>query len=96
MIIEFDKKVTLPGHVLKRESDGEAVLLNIKTEQYHGLDENALNFLEALISCSTIAEAMDQLSSEYDVSLEQLKEDLTVFIRDLIDKELLLINDKTT
>src|ERR1700738_2140641 len=38
-MVMFSDKVSVPAHVLVRFLDKEAVLLNIETERYFGLDE---------------------------------------------------------
>ena len=91
MSLDFNKKVQMPDHVMKRDSDGEAVILNVNTEQYHGLDEVASDFLEALIENDSIAGAVESIQSDYEVSSEQLHADLTSFITELLDLSLIHI-----
>jgi hypothetical protein len=82
MNIAFSQRVTVPKDVLVRILDGEAVLLNLDSESYFGLDEVGARMWTLLTESDSIQTAYDALLEEYDVEPEQLRADLT----DLIDQ----------
>lgn len=81
----------VPDHVVVRELDGEAVLLNLDTEIYFGLDEVGTRMWQLLTTQPTIQAAYDALLAEFDVSLETLAEDLTVLVRELLEHGLVTV-----
>jgi hypothetical protein len=47
-MLDFDGKLSVPQHTLFRELAGEAVLLNLASGTYFGLDETGTSFWQAL------------------------------------------------
>jgi Coenzyme PQQ synthesis protein D (PqqD) len=91
--MDFSKhRVQVPEHVMMREVGGEAVILNIESEQYFGLDEVGTRMWEVLVTADSISTALETLLEEYDVDAEQLKQDLFEFINKLVSEKLLQIN----
>jgi hypothetical protein len=82
-------KYDLPDHVKIRELDGEAVLLNLDSEKYFGLDEVGTSMIKALTSGGTVEEACASLLEEYDVAPDTLKADLDQLITKLLAKGLI-------
>jgi hypothetical protein len=82
-------KYDLPDYVKIRELDGEAVLLNLDSEKYFGLDEVGTSMIRALTSGRTVEEACASLLEQYDVDPDTLKSDLDRLIAKLLDKGLI-------
>jgi hypothetical protein len=80
MTISFDSKLRVPGDVMVSNLGGESVLLNLKTERYHGLDEIGFRFWELVTSSDSIQRAYDALVQEYDAAPETLRNDLAELI----------------
>lgn len=89
MPISFDRQLVPPSAVLFQELDGESVLLHVQRGSYYGLNSTGHAMWQALISSDSIQEAYDQLLATFDVTPEQLKEELTTLIDDLVSHELL-------
>jgi len=89
MAISFKARVSAPADVLVSQLAGESVILNLNSECYFGLDEMGTNMWSALVKAELIQAAYDSLLAEYDVSEDQLKQDLTELLGKLIDKGLL-------
>ena len=89
MAISFNARVSAPADVLVSQLAGESVILNLNSECYFGLDEMGTNMWTALTKAESIQAAYDSLLAEYDVSPDQLKQDLTELLDKLIDKGLL-------
>jgi hypothetical protein len=83
MAISFSQRVSVPSNVLVREIEGEAVLLNLDTERYHGLDAVGTGFWTALTDAPSIESAYERLKNEYDVEPELLRRDLERLLEEL-------------
>ena len=88
-MVMFSDKVSVPAHVLVRFLDKEAVLLNIETERYFGLDETGARMWQLATTATNIDAAYQALLSEYDVDGETLREHLSELFKKLADNGLL-------
>jgi hypothetical protein len=77
------QRLTAPEHVMFRELDGEAVLLNLHNEMYYGLDEVGTRMWTLLTTSESVQAAMDKLLEEFDVAPETLEQDLAKMIKEL-------------
>lgn len=96
MTITFSQHVTAPEDVLVRILDGEAVLLNLDTESYFGLDDVGARMWTLLTKSDSIQAAYDALLEEYDVAPEQLRADLTDLIVRLVNHGLITLETHDT
>ena len=74
--LPLSSKITVAPHVLLRELDGEAVLLNLANESYYGLDQIATHMWKTLLTAESLRSAIVQLQQEYAVDSEQLEMDI--------------------
>jgi hypothetical protein len=58
------------------------VLLNLKSESYFGLDQVGTRMWALLTTSDSVQAAYEKLLDEYDVSADELRQDM----RDLIEK----------
>ena len=73
-----------PGsHVKDVAIDGEAVLVDLRSGTYFGLDEIGTAIWHRLRDVSTGAAIAEDLVRHYDVSIEQLCCDIERFLREL-------------
>lgn len=86
----FDANLQKPDHVLLRELDGQAVLLNLETETYFGLDEVGTRMWTELVSGASVDRACQRLQREFDVDPGVLRGDLEALVTELLDAGLLL------
>jgi hypothetical protein len=89
-MVMFSDKVTVPGHVLVRFLDKEAVLLNIDTERYFGLDETGAQMWQLATTAENIGAAYQELLTEYDVDAQTLREHLSELLEKLVENGLLI------
>jgi hypothetical protein len=94
MTVPFYKRVSARDDVLCRALDGEAVLLNLETEQYFGLDETGTHMWTVLTSSPTVREGFESLSREYDVDAEVLHRDVRRFLGDLLSCGLIDVHER--
>ena len=95
MALPFDARVVVPEQVLFQELEGESVLLNLDTETYFGLDDVGTRMWEALTGSDAIESAYNSLLTMYDVSPEELRQDLTELVEQLLDKGLLSLEHES-
>jgi len=83
MDLSLDDSITIPDDVLFRELDGEAVLLNLKTGVYFGLNPVATRMWQLIAERRPLARVLDTLLREYEVDRAVLESDLLELGRQL-------------
>ena len=93
--VPLDKPISVrtPSQVVTRPLDDEMVLLNLDTETYFGLDEIGSRMLEVLRGSTTLAGAVAQLQSEYDVDEATLRADLEALLERLVSNGLVELHE---
>jgi hypothetical protein len=89
MSIPFDKRVTIPEDVLVSEVDGEAVILNLKTETYFGLSSVGARMWAAVTTADSIQAGYEILRGEFEVDPEELRQDLGGVLEKLVEHGLI-------
>ncbi len=92
MEVTFSQRIAAPDGVLVQMLDGEAVLLNLDTESYFGLDEVGARMWTLLTESGSIQAAYEALLEEYDVTPEQLRADLIDLIGRLAEQGLIKLD----
>ncbi len=82
-------RIKINEDVLFQNLEDGAVLLNIETEQYFGLDEIGTLIWNGLNSNKSIEEISQQLLDEYDVESEKLDQDVEKLIDNLVKYQLI-------
>lgn len=90
-MLTFNERAAAPAHVLVRFLDQESVLLNLETEQYFGLDATGTRMWQLVTTSPNIDAAFQGLLAEYDVQPDQLRENLTELLGDLVEHGLLQV-----
>lgn len=93
MTIPFSKRAAVPPDVLVQQLQLEAVLLNINTGRYYGLDEVGTRMWTLLTTSDSIESAYSSLSREFEVDPDQLQNDLQNFVARLTEEGLLEVCD---
>ena len=68
----------------------EAVILNLESERYYGLDGVGTRFLSVLNASESIEAAYELLRDEYDVDAQNLRQDLLELIENLLQQGILI------
>ena len=89
-----EERLIAPAHVMFRELDGEAVLLNLQNETYYGLDEVGTRMWMLLSTSDSVQAAIDTLLEEFDVASDILEQDMARMINDLKSHGLLEAVDR--
>ena len=77
-----------PGQV-SSTVEGEAVILNVETGIYYGLNPVGAWVWEALQTPTTVAQLLDGLVAEFDVDEDQGENDLMALLDDLAGASLI-------
>jgi hypothetical protein len=88
-MVALSNRAHVPSHVLVRFLDDEAVLLNLASERYFGLDQTGTRMWQLATAAPCIDVAYQQLLAEYDVAPELLLDHLSELLRTLVDNGLL-------
>ncbi len=89
VMVSFGDKASVPTHVLVRFLDKEAVLLNLETERYFGLDEVGARMWELTTTAANVEAAYKQLLDQYDVDADTLRDNLSELLEKLAENGLL-------
>jgi hypothetical protein len=89
--LSIDTVLAVPEDVIFRELDGEAIILNLATGMYFGLDQIGTRLWAGVSDAGTLRVAVDRLDGEYDVRRDQLEADALDLARQLMDKGLLQV-----
>lgn len=89
MSVSFDQKLVVTPDTLINVIEGESVLLNLKSENYFGLDQIGTRMWTLLTTSDSIQAAYEALLDEYNVSADELRKDMQDLIEKLIANELL-------
>jgi hypothetical protein len=84
MAIPFSSHLAVSTDVMIRQVGDEAVLLDLKTERYLGLDGVSNRIWQVLTAGGTIQTAYDTLLAEFEVDPERLRSDLEEFVQQLL------------
>ena len=85
MTVSFATRLTVPSDVLISIIDDEAVLLNLKSERYFGLNRTGTTMWTALTTAESIQTAYQTLASKFPVDTETLRHDVNDLVRELIE-----------
>ena len=85
----LDRGLRKPEHVVMRELEGEAVLLNLRTETYFGLDEVGTRIWTDLAAGGSVDGACEALEGEFEVDPGVLRRDIETLVSELLGSGLL-------
>jgi len=81
---DFWKLTLTPSpDALHQSLGGETVLLNLRTEQYFGLDETGTRIWELILASHSPEAIVDQLLAEFDVERSQAAADVERLVAEL-------------
>jgi hypothetical protein len=87
----FASRVTSAPEVIFQSVGDEAVLLNMKTIVYLGLNPMGARMWTTLTAANSIQSAFDSLLAEFDVPEQRLRQDLEEFLEKLNEYALIAI-----
>ncbi len=87
----LDAAFRIPDEVIFRELDGEAVVLNLDTGIYFGLDAVGTRIWRLIEERKPLRTVLDTLIDEYEAPPDRLQRDLLTFVEHLNSKGLLFL-----
>ena len=84
------RRVAAAPSVLVQAVGEEAVLLDLTSERYFGLDEVGAHFWQVITTSASTDEAFQRLAEAYEVAPDILATDLERFVADLLANGLLV------
>jgi hypothetical protein len=92
MKFQSTDRFSISEEVLSQEVNGETVLLNLEGESYFGLNEVGTRVWQLLKEDQNIGLVLGTLDDEYDVSREQLENDVEVLLESLTGSGLIKLS----
>jgi hypothetical protein len=88
-MLGLSDRVKVPEYVLVRHLDGETVLLNLESEKYFGLDRTGTRMWQLATDAPCLETAYGQLSEEFEVDPETLRNHFVELLEQLRENGLL-------
>jgi len=88
MTISVRDHLLIPGHVLFRQLDDEAVLLDLKNGIYFGLNEVGARAWQLILNHGALERVLEVLQDEYAVEPEMVERDLLALADELVTRKL--------
>ncbi|MDX6583383.1 MAG: hypothetical protein QOI10_2567 [Solirubrobacterales bacterium] len=88
----LDRRFEVPDHVVSRAFEQQTVLLNLRSGNYHGLNQVAMRMLEASGETATPREAVAGLAAEYDQPAAVIERDLAELLQGLAERGLIVVD----
>jgi hypothetical protein len=76
MEITLGNTLRIAEHIVFRQLDDEAVLLDLKSGTYFGLNPVGTRIWQLVADGKTLSTVMDMLAAEFDVQPDELQRDL--------------------
>ena len=83
--VTFDSILNRSNDVLFQEVGGEAVLLDLASEQYFGLDPVGTRIWDLIDGTTRLGDIHRSLCEEYDAEARQIGDDLLMLAKSLVD-----------
>jgi hypothetical protein len=88
-VIALDSLLTRDSNPLDCTIGDEVMLLSAQTGMYYALDATAARIWKLLETPTTFGDLCDKLTTEFDVSVDQCRDDVSACLRTLIDDALI-------
>ncbi|MBE9038100.1 lasso peptide biosynthesis PqqD family chaperone [aff. Roholtiella sp. LEGE 12411] len=85
-------RVVVAKEQISSDLAGEAVILNLKSGTYYGLNAVGASIWNLIQQSRTISEIQDALLAEYEVEPEQCDRELLVILQQLEEQGLIEVN----
>ncbi len=86
--LTLETRCTVPPDVIFRELEGEAIILNLDSGMYFGLDPVGTRIWQLLIDAPDLRAVHTKMIAEFDTTSDVLEQDLLTFAATLREKGL--------
>ena len=90
--LSLDQSVVVSPEVVFKELGGEAVLLDLASGIYFGLDETSTRLWQLIEAHRSLQRVFDEMLVEFDVEPARLQTELLAFTRDLVGRGLVAMS----
>ena len=90
----LNQKLSISENALAQEVNGEIVILNIESESYYTLDTVRTKFWQLFTDSDNVEMVIQQLVKIYTIDEVALRRDVTKFVEELVEEELLINCDR--
>jgi hypothetical protein len=87
--VSLDDRAFATSRVLCKDLGDEAVLLDLTTETYFGLNESGSRIWKLVTTLPTMRQALAIMLEEFEVAPDELERDMQALIEELVDRGLL-------
>ena len=88
MPLSLDDALTIAPDVMFQHLNDEAVLLNLKSGTYFGLNEVGARAWQLILEHRRLRHVLDVLQNEYDAEPEAVERDLLALAEQLVNRQL--------
>lgn len=85
------EKIIIPSSVFAQLVDDEMVLLDTESENYFGLDAVGTVMWQQLVETPLLDALKLYMLEQYEVEEERLKKDIEIFVKTLVDHQLITL-----
>ena len=89
--VSLESRVAIHSDVVSRDLEGEAIILNLESGTYFGLDPIGTRIWSLLQEDGSLRRTFELLEHEYDVEPERLKADILRLVGELRANNLLSV-----
>ena len=90
--MDAEKTLTIPDHVMSRQVGDEAVILDLSSGTYFGLDPIGARVWQLLADGANLQQVVTTLLADYEVAQEQLQQDVQALVDDLVTRGLVHVS----
>ena len=87
-----ETKVVIPTQVMSRQVGDETVILDLSSGMYFGLDPVGARIWQLLSDGHPLDSVVTTLLGEYEVTEEQLRQDVTSLVNELVSRGLVEVS----
>jgi hypothetical protein len=91
--ISIYSSIVVADDVVSCDLDGEAAILNLKDGVYYGLDPVGAKIWNLIQKPRVLNDVVEIIWDEYDVDINQCKDDIFELVEELIDNGLVKVNE---
>lgn len=93
--MNLNQAISLSPDVISQEVSGETVLLDLASENYFGLDEVGTRVWQLIRETGDLQAVYSTLLQEYEVSEQQLQQDLQALLTEIADQGLATLETRS-
>jgi len=94
MTHRFNQTVIISAEALSQEVNGETVVLDLKTEQYFGLDKVGTRIWQLINEHRELQTTFDVMKEEFDVEGDRLESDMNMLLTEMMKSGLITLENQ--